>query len=232
MVSKKIASNHLTRSAISKKSGPLTSAGHLANDSAGEMRVSKEERTQVKFLSTIAVSFLFCCTVLALGANHKTQKNDNPSDDHRVILSLTTESSAIKKSQPFFVTLTIKNRSGKEFSFQASSKPTLNLEAEGQSEEAKKRLGPNYWSWISILAALPADSQIRRREILLDGEEVSVRLDLSKLDWGHSILSGYPSKTVFPTVPGGRYILSFEFDAKEGKEFQTLKSNELYIQVL
>jgi hypothetical protein len=171
-------------------------------------------------------------TLLAFGANHTTQKSNNHSDDHRVILSLTTESSAIKKGKPFFATLAIKNRSGKDFSFQTSSKPTLNLEAEGQTEEAKKRLGTNYWSWISILTSLPANSEIKRRETLLDGEEISVRLNLSKLDWGHSILSGYPSKSVFPTVPGGRYILYFDFEAREGKKYHKLKSNELNIEVL
>jgi len=175
----------------------------------------------MKLLATIAVSFLCCCTVLALGANQKTETNSNPSADHQVVLSLTTESSAIRKGKPFFVTLTIKNRSGKEFSFKTSSKPTLNLEAEGQTEEDKKRFGPNYWSWISFLARLPRNSEIRRRETLLDGEEISVRLNLSKLDWGHSILSGYPSKSVFPTVPRGRYILSFEVQTREGRNSMT-----------
>lgn len=113
-------------------------------------------------------------------------------------------------------------------------KPTLHLEQEGQSEEDKQRLGPNFWSSVSVLSNLPADSKIKQRATLLDGEEVRVRIDLSELKWGQSILSISPSENICDLVPRGNYSLYSELELegeKDSKVFKKVKSNELSVQV-
>ena len=147
---------------------------------------------------------------------------------NRVAVSLQTDSSELQKKGPYFVTVTIKNLSAEPFDLTDSV--TLRLEKSGQTEEDKEKLGPNFYSWISLESELP-DSDIKRRGTLLQGEEVSLRLELSQRRWGHSILSGYPSKSTYLEIPDGKYDLFVDVEVMEGNKGTKVRSGVLSVRV-
>lgn len=183
-------------------------------------------------LHKTGVAMLFLSYVATMAPLTSSESDFGKSDvrvEKQVVLSIRAESVLIRKSRPFFVTLTLENQTDKEFDL--TDKPTLRLERAGQSENEKQTLGSNFWSWISFLSNLPADSPVRRRGTLLGGEKISIRLNLSELKWGKSILSGYPSKTVFRSIPSGRYELFLECNITREIMVRKAKSNILSVRV-
>jgi hypothetical protein len=175
----------------------------------------------------ITVVLLFCCGVTP-GGKFMAQQNENRPSPDKVAVTLHAESSELQKKRPCFVTVTIKNLSAEAFDLTDSV--TLRLEKSGQTEEAKKKVGPNFYTWISLDSELP-DSDIKRRGTLLQGEEVSLRLELSQRKWGHSILSGYPSKSVYLEIPDGQYDLFVDVEVMEGNKGTKVRSGVLSIRV-
>ena len=188
---------------------------------------TKTKPTRTPQLIVITVVFLFCCGMTA-GAKHMAQQSENRLSKDEIALSLQTESSVLRKEEPYFITVRLKNLSPDEF--QLTGKFTLKLEMAGQTEEQKKRLGPNFWSWIPTSDLVP-ESDIKQRGTLLQGEEVSMQLDLSQLKWGRSILSGLPAKGLIPSIPNGQYELFIEREVRDGNKSEKVRSNVISIRV-
>lgn len=187
---------------------------------------TKMKPTRTLYL-LVAVVFLFCCGITA-GTGLMAHSTDNGLSEDKIALSLQTQSSVLKKEEAYFITVTLKNLSAEELKL--TDRFTLRLEMAGQTEEQKKRLGPNFWSKI-LASDLVPESDIKQRGTLLEGEEVSMQLDLSQLNWGHSILSGYPSRSTYATIPKGQYELFIEREVKDGKKHEKVRSNVISIRV-
>lgn len=157
------------------------------------------------------------------------QQSENQGSKDKIALSLQTDRSVLRKEEPYFLTLTIKNPSAEEFKLEGSL--TLRLEMVGQTEEQKKKLGPNFWSWVSLPPELLQDTEIKQRGSLLQGEHITIQLDMSQLKWGQSILSGYPSRSTFTLIPEGQYDLFVESEAKDGNKSGKVRSNVISIRV-
>jgi hypothetical protein len=174
----------------------------------------------------INVVLLFCCGVTP-GAKHMAQQTENHPSKDKIALSLKTESSVLRKEEPYFITVTIKNLSSEEVPL--PDRLTLKLEMAGQTEEQKKKVGPNFWSPIFLTADVLPDSDIKKRGTLLEGEQISIPLELSQLKWGQSLLSGYPSRGGFAAIPGGQYDLLVECEITEGSKSKKVRSSVLSI---
>ena len=133
-----------------------------------------------------------------------------------------------KSNGPVFVTITIRNLSAEAFDLTDSV--TLRLEKAGQTEADKKKLGPNFYTRIALDSELP-DSDIKRRGTLLQGEEVSIRFELSQRSWGQSILSGYPSKSTYLEIPRGQFDLFVDVEVMEGNKGTKVHSRVLSVRI-
>lgn len=101
--------------------------------------------------------------------------------------------------------------------------------------------GDSYWSPVNIVKGTPLglkiiDPELEKKGVIVGkvpttslhfaiNETKTFKIDLTKMGWNDSILSGWPAGTGFEVVPAGMYSLRFEI----GKRGRRTRSNEVQI---
>ena len=159
--------------------------------------------------------------------------------------SIRIESEKIVRGQPIPVEMTIENVSGSEVNLDAVYSFHLLKLAKDSIARNFQALGDSYWSPLNISTGEPLKLQIEDPDMLKKGivvgsvprdkfslgigEVRTYKIELSKLRWNASILSGWPEEELFDVVPKGRYWLELTVRSKEiGKE---VKSNRVEVTV-
>lgn len=140
------------------------------------------------------------------------------------------------KADKIITRLSVQNNSGKEIKLELS--PDFYLVKEGINEKDLSDVGYHtYWSaakmetpkgngkifgiTAKVIGISDEDEKMFYPQLLLKkGEVKSVKMDLTRLAWGKSISSIFPSGSWFALIPKGNYKLYFAMRTGEKETFQ------------
>jgi hypothetical protein len=181
------------------------------------------------------------CVLLVFQSSALAQQSaDRPP---LVKTSITIDSEKLVAGKPAVVTVTIENISDREI--EVDSPGSFDLKS--LSEEALSRkhgavIGDGYWSPVNISTGTPLGLKIIDPKKLKKGvvvgqvpraplkfaksETKTFKVDLAKVFWNDSILSGWPADPLFEVVPKGSYALTFDLRDARG-----VKSNEIKVSL-
>jgi hypothetical protein len=138
----------------------------------------------------------------------------------------------LQKDQPAFAILHLENHSSQDLDLKRVFKLNLIKRGEAGAEVEKD----SFWSPLAVIKHLPLEVTQNQTGKLKKGETIEIRFDVTKLEWGRSTLSVYPSDNLFDVVSRGHYVLRLDVrtDVK-GKGVNQpvtgMESNELPIFV-
>ncbi len=138
---------------------------------------------------------------------------------HGIRCSVSATNVTLKKGLPAPVTVIIENRT---------------IEAKKFTVTAGFNMGRmEYWAPVKLGAVSEPLEADEKFELFLDaGEEKKFQVDLAELQWGKSISSVWPYRSLFSMVKSGRYKLSFDIYFGDNIIPNWVRSNEIEVIIV
>ena len=169
---------------------------------------------------------VFCLAVLLSTSSVVGQAKREGVVEQPLKLSIKIEAEKIVRGQPVPVEITIENVSGSELDLDTVySFELLKIADESVARKFAMR-GDSYWSPFDIVSGNPLglkiiDPDMQKKGVVVGrvpedklrlgiGEVRTYKVELTKLYWNASILSGWPADVLFDVVPKGHYELVSE----------------------
>lgn len=187
-----------------------------------------------------------CQTVLLFTGSVVSQVKTEGVSEQPIKCSIKIDAEKIVRGRPLPVEITIENVSGSELDLDTVySFELLKIADESVARKFAVR-GDSYWSPFDIVSGNPLglkiiDPDMQKKGVVVGrvpedklrlgiGEVRTYKVELTKLYWNDSILSGWPADVLFDVVPKGRYWLELRVrgDMKIKKE---VKSNRVEVTV-
>lgn len=158
---------------------------------------------------------------MALGETVKNEECFDLNPTKCIVISIFSDSSILKKGEPFPVTIKIENISDKSFSLKTF--PNIVLLKKGVARQHRGVEG----SYRSIVY-LGSDSEFVKKKVLEKGEKIELKIDITDIGWGDASLSYFPGNNLFELVPQGKYELYTEMTSSK---HENNINNRLFVQI-
>lgn len=160
-----------------------------------------------------------------------SNQSNTPLANEHLSIKISTETTVVRKSKPFVLTLRVENLAGEALDLTRYA--SIMLEGTNQSQEERRRFGQNFSGSLPFTSNLPPD--FKYKTSLQPKESLEIQVDIKKLMWEQSFLSAYHPVAFSKVVPGGYYVMYVQVrmdDKEKGEGFtKTFKSNEVYISI-
>ena len=183
-----------------------------------------------------------CLAVLLPTCSVVGQAKSTRADEQTVNCSIKVDPARIVRGRPVSVEISIENVSRLDINLEAVCSFDLLKIADESIARNFSVIGDSYWSPFDISSGTPLKLHIIEPEMLKKGivvgrapkdklhlsigEGKTFKVELTKLLWNASVLSGWPKADLFDVVPKGRYWLVLRIRGDE-----EIKSNKVEVSV-
>ena len=169
-------------------------------------------------------AFKNCCLAIPPSFSLAAGQTKNEGAGERSLTcSIRVSPEKLMRGRPTSVEITVENVSGSGLDLEAIYSFELLRSADESIARNFSARGDSYWSPFDISSGSPLKLKVIEPEMLKQGVVVGrvpkdrlrlsageirgYRVELTKLFWNASVISGWPEKNLFDAVPRGRYWL-------------------------